>query len=76
MLFDIVPDHLQQLCLSWSEKYNHDTRERMKLLDHINGKYGKQTLRFASESKKRCILHQGHLSPSYTTRWEDLLVVK
>ena len=76
ILFDIVPDHLQQLCLFQSEKYNHDARKRMRLLDHINGKYGKQTLRFASESKKRWYMHQDHLSPSYTTRWEDLLVVK
>ena len=76
MLFDIVPDHYQQLCLFQSERYNQDARKRMKLLDHINGKYGKQTLRFASESKKRWYMHQDHLSPSYTTRWEDLLVVE
>ncbi len=76
MLFDIVPDHFQQLCLFQTEKYNHDARKRMKLLDHINGKYGKQTLRFASESKKRWYMHQDHLSPAYTTRWEDLLRVE
>jgi len=75
MLFNIVPDHFQQLCLFQSERYNQEARKRMKLLDHINGKYGKQTLRFASESKKRWYMHQDHLSPNYTTRWEDLLVV-
>ena len=75
VLFDIIPDHLQQLCLFQAERYNPDARKRMKLLDHINGKYGKQTLRFASESKKRWYMHQDHLSPSYTTRLEDLLVV-
>ncbi len=75
MLFDIVPDHFLQLCLFQAERYNQEARNRMKLLDHINGKYGKQTLRFASESKKRWYMHQDHLSPAYTTRWEDLLVV-
>ncbi len=75
MLFDIVPDHYQQLCLFQSEKYNKLTRKRMRLLDHVNGKYGSQTLRFASESKKRWYMHQDHLSPAYTTRWEDLLGV-
>ncbi len=76
MLFDIVPDHFQQLCLFQTEKYNQNARKRMKLLDHINGKYGKQTLRFASESKKRWYMHQNHLSPGYTTKWNELLAVK
>ncbi len=76
MLLDIVPDHFQQLCLFQAEKYNDAARKRMKLLDHINAKYGKQTLRFAAESKKRWYMHQDHLSPAYTTRWEDLLVVR
>ncbi|MCF6194659.1 MAG: DUF4113 domain-containing protein [Kangiellaceae bacterium] len=75
MLFDIVPDHYQHLCLFQSERYKQEARKRMKLLDHINGKYGKQALRLASESKKRWDLHQDHLSPNYTTRWEDLLVL-
>jgi len=75
MLFDIVPDHFQQLCLFQAETYNQVARKRMKLLDHINGKYGPQTLRFASESAKRWYMHQDHLSPAYTTRWGELLVV-
>ncbi len=75
MLFDIVPDHFQQLCLFQAETYNQVARKRMKLLDHINGKYGPQTLRFASESQKRWYMHQDHLSPAYTTRWSELLAV-
>jgi len=75
MLFDIMPDHFQQLCLFQSEKYNEVTRKRMKLLDFVNSKYGSQTLRFAAESKKRWYMHQEHLSPAYTTNWEDLLSV-
>jgi len=76
MIFDIVPDNYQQLCLFQQEKYNTEVRKRMKLLDHINGKYGSQTLRLASESKKRWYMHQDQLSPAYTTRWEHLLTVE
>jgi len=76
MLFDIVPDTLQQLCLFQPEKYNAKARERMQLLDHINNKYGSQTLRLASESKKRWYINQNHLSQGYTTRWGELLTVK
>lgn len=57
MLFDIIPDHLQQLCLFQSEKYNIDARKRIQLIDYINGKFGTQTLRIASESKKRWYVH-------------------
>ena len=76
MIFDIIPDSKQQLCLFQSEKYDPTARKRMRLLDHINGKYGGQTLRLASESQKRWYMNQNHLSPSYTTRWEQLLIVK
>jgi len=76
MLFDIMPDHFQQFCLFQSEKYNSVTRKRMRLLDRINSKYGPQTLRFASESKKRWYMHQDHLSPAYTTRWDEIRIIK
>ena len=45
-------------------------------MDHINGKYDKQTLRFVFESKERWHMHHDHMSISYTTCWEDLLVVR
>ena len=76
VLFDIAPDTHQQLCLFQAEKYNQESRKRMKLLDHINNKYGSQTIRLASESKKRWYMNQNHLSQGYTTRWEELLIVK
>ena len=76
MLFDIVPDTYQQLRLFQREKYNLEARKRMKLLDHINNKYGSQTLRLASESKKRWHMNQNYLSQGYTTRWSELLIVR
>ena len=69
MLFDIVPDTYQQFCLFQPEKYNKEARKRTQLIDFINGKYGSQTLRLASESEKRWYMNQNHLSQGYTTRW-------
>ena len=53
----------------------------MQAFDKINQRYGKGTLRFSvSENpKKRSISHivqRNKLSPEYTTKWNDLLVVK
>ncbi len=76
MLLDIIPDSKQQLCLFQPEKYNIDARKRMKLMDHVNSKYGGQTLRLGSESKKRWYMNQNLLSPKYTTCWDELLRVK
>lgn len=76
MLFDVVPDKFQQLCIFQAEKYDVEARKRMKLLDHINGKYGNRTLRLASESEKRWYMNQNHLSSNYTTRWDELLLVR
>lgn len=75
MLFDIVPDNLQQLCLFQPEKYNVASRERMQLMDLINGKFGNRTIRLASESSKRWYMNQNYLSPRYTTCWNEILKV-
>jgi len=75
MLFDIIPDRCQQLCLFQAEKYDTAARKRMQLIDHINGKFGNQTLRIASESEKRWYMNQNFLSPRYTTCWDELLKV-
>ena len=76
MLFDVVPDKFQQLCIFQPEKYDAVARKRMELIDHINAKYGKRTLRLASESEKRWYMNQNHLSQGYTTRWSELLTVR
>ena len=75
MLLDIIPDSKQQLCLFQPEKYNSAARQRMKLIDQINSRYGPQTLRLGSESRKRWYMHQNMLSPKYTTCWNELLRV-
>ncbi len=43
------------------------------LMDSINARYGKGTLRVAIEGyKKEWIMKQDYLSPNYTTRWGDI----
>jgi len=76
MLFDVIPDKFQQLCIFQAEKYDVEAPKRMKLLDHINAKYGSRTLRLASESEKGWYMNQNHLSQGYTTRWSELLTVR
>ncbi|QQL49208.1 Y-family DNA polymerase [Mucilaginibacter ginkgonis] len=44
------------------------------LMDKINARYGKGTLRVAIEGyKKHWIMKQDYLSPNYTTRWQDII---
>ena len=75
MLNDLIPDKNQQLSLFSKANYDDSARQRMQLLDAVNLKFGSETLCFASEPKQRWKMYQKHLSPAYTTRWEDLLEV-
>ena len=46
-------------------------------IDSINVKIGRDSLRFAIQGFKESWAHkQQKLSPSYTTRWSDLLIIK
>ena len=48
----------------------------MKTIDIINKKMGQDMIRYASQGySKKWKLKQQSLSPCYTTRWPDLLVV-
>lgn len=76
MLNDLTPDKNQQLSLFAKANYDNAARTRMKLLDAVNRRYGNETLCFGSEPKNRWKMYQQHLSPAYTTRWEDLLEVE
>jgi DNA polymerase V len=51
--------------------------ELMKALDDVNDRFGKKTMVLASEGMKQAWrLRADHRSPRYTTRMEDLPVVK
>lgn len=47
------------------------------VMDEINRKLGRNTLKLAAMgTQKSGYTHQGKLSPRYTTRWKDIIVVK
>ena len=49
---------------------------RMKAIDALNGRYGRDTITFAASGRKRgWKLRSDFVSPRYTTAWEDLLQV-
>ncbi len=49
----------------------------MKTIDNINMRYGNSTLKIAAEGiKKKWAMRRERVSPSYTTRFEDLIKVK
>ncbi len=47
----------------------------MKQLDLINSHYGKNSVRLGAQSKKSRV-NSEHLSPRYTTEWDDIIKVK
>ena len=76
ILNGIIPDTTIQYNLFDSR--NREARSKLlKTVDIINKKMGRDSLRFAIQGyKKSWTLKQQRLSPCYTTRWQDLLVIK
>jgi DNA polymerase V len=76
ILNDLVPeDGLQRdLFLNLT---SHDLRQRskvMSVLDAVNQRYGRQTLKLGSEGfKAPWRMKQNFKSPGYTTNWQDLI---
>ena len=55
----------------------HEKHARlMKVLDTVNRTCGKGTLVVASQGTEPFRMNREHLSPRYTTSWDELLVVK
>jgi DNA polymerase V len=77
-LMNIVPATNQQFSL-FASGGAEDARSRqlMDVLDGINGKYGRGTLRLAAEGVEMVWqMRRGNLSPRYTTEWDCLAVVQ
>lgn len=54
-----------------------DNTKLMAVMDRINATYGRGTLRSAAEgSSKEWAMKRERMSPCYTTRWDELPVVK
>jgi len=76
ILSDIVSSHEVQENIF--DKVNRLKSEKMmKTIDQINQKMGRDIVRYAAQGyTKKWVLKQQHLSPCYTTRWNDLLSIK
>ena len=48
----------------------------MQAMDRINAEMGRESVRLVSQGTVTDHTNREHLSPQYTTRWEDILVVR
>jgi DNA polymerase V len=77
MITELLPEAVQQPAL-WSE-LDRERRERAwKTVDQLNAKLGRGTVRMLAAGPKDSAwkLRAEHLSPRWTTRWDELLRVK
>jgi len=58
--------------------YAHDREQRLaELMDSLNDRYGRGTLRLGSDSfERKWAMKQEYLSRQYTTNWKDIIVAK
>jgi DNA polymerase V len=71
-LFDIVPGKEQQLDLL-TPQAKPTNENLMKLMDQINKRYGKQTIKSAAcGTKSYWAMLSEYKSPNYTTSWREL----
>ena len=75
ILTDLTPKKSQQLDFFSIEK-NRKTDKLMGTLDNINHILGKGTLRYAAEGFNHQWFQRNRCTPAYTTRWNDLPIVK
>src|SRR5690606_1637137 len=71
----IAPESAKQFNLFEDENPKH--RILMHTIDKLNLKYGSKKLKLASQAMdKTWKMKQDKLSPNYTTKWNDILVVR
>ncbi|MFY7992663.1 MAG: Y-family DNA polymerase [Bacteriovoracaceae bacterium] len=74
-LFDMTPKGAQQLDLL-SAPPKQGNEKLMSLIDQINQRYGKQTIKSAAcGTKSLWAMLSDYKSPSYTTSWKEILKV-
>ncbi len=58
--------------------YEHGREQKLAgLMDDLNGRYGRGTVRLAAEGfERKWIMKQNYLSKQYTTNWKDIIVTR
>ncbi len=76
MLSELVPSEGVQTDLFSHKQISSKSKALMGIMDKINGKMGKEAIKLASEGfTKLWNMKQGNKSPSYTTKWKDVVKV-
>jgi len=76
MLSELVSANHRQADLFGSITTESKSSQLMAVIDQINARMGKSTLKLASEGfRQPWKMKQGNRSPSYTTRWDELICV-
>ncbi|NOT14256.1 MAG: DUF4113 domain-containing protein [Methylotenera sp.] len=76
MLSELVPAQGVQTDLFSQEQAAPKSAALMVAIDSINKKMGKESIKLASEGFKRpWKMKQGNKSPSYTSDWDELMMV-
>lgn len=77
MLSDITPEGISQGELFASQPITPKASKLMSTLDQINRKMGKGVLKLASDGvEQEWKMKRGNKSPAYTTRWDELPIVR
>lgn len=75
MIGEIVPEGGQQNDLFGFA--DNKTAKLMKTLDQVNGKWGRDVLRLASQGYMQpWVMKQDHKSRSFTTNWHDIIIAR
>lgn len=75
IVMGIVPENERQLNLFCNEDPRHF--KLMKIVDQVNQREGNTKIRLASQDLgRKWKMRQERLSPFYTTKWEDIIIVK
>ena len=76
-LLNIVPAANRQFSLFAGGEQDARSQALMSVLDGINSKYGRGTMHLAAEGvEKVWQMRRGNLSPSYTTKWDELAIAR
>jgi len=78
-LLDLSPTTVCQGDLFAGVSADPRSLKLMEVLDRANGKFGRGTLGFGSSGWRKAPqwqMRQQHLSPAYTSRWDQLLKVR
>jgi DNA polymerase V len=63
----------------WGRAYIGRDKKAMEIVDQINARFGKDTIKIAAcilTKDKKWQMRSDHCSPRYTTRWDELMIAK